>query len=75
MMALLSDIDLCISAKNVLWNDADSILLKLFIKVLKYILSAKYVLSYNFRKKNCGLIVLGIVTSMALAQYITEVCC
>ena len=49
-MALLSDINICISAKNVLWNDADNILLNLSIKILKYILSAKYVLSHNFKK-------------------------
>ena len=49
-MALLSDIHICISAKNVLWNDADNIPLNLSVKILKYILSAKYVLSHNFKK-------------------------
>ena len=35
-MALLSDIiHICISAKNVLWNDTDNFLRYLFIKILK----------------------------------------
>ena len=47
-MALLSDIiHICISAKNVLWNDTDNFLRYLFIKIFNNILSAKYVLSYQ----------------------------
>ena len=50
-MALLSDIvHICISAKNVLRNDTDNCVRYLFIKIKQYILSAKYELSYSFRK-------------------------